>query len=57
MSLSACAAALSEQPEVLDAGERVSGKQEHRQAEQRDERLGGVSSPFQLVAERYIECT
>lgn len=34
----------------------VSGK-EHRQADQRDERLEGVSSPFQLMSERCIECT
>lgn len=34
----------------------VAGKQEHRQTDQRGERLEGVSSPFQLMAERYIEC-
>lgn len=34
----------------------LGGKQEHRQADQRDERLEGVSSPFQLMAERCIEC-
>lgn len=34
----------------------MGGKQEHKQADQTDERLEGVSSPFQLMAERYIEC-
>lgn len=33
----------------------VAGKQEHRQADHTDERLESVSSPFQLMAERYIE--
>lgn len=32
----------------------VAGNLEHRQADQTDARLEGVSSPFQLLAERYI---
>lgn len=55
-SLSVCAAAPSGQQAMLDAGERWLGSTSAgRQANQSAERLGGVSSLFQLVAERYSE--